>query len=144
MRGIDFSSWLGKVVWVAGLVLLILGRNYLDEQVLLQLRLSSESTFLYSGIIFLIPFLSGMYLSILFLWCNIKVNDASLLFLVAIPSVILAICPLVLEIITIPLEEWIQWLILTLNKDGFLTLVAGVTLLPSLSYRKKAVRGRRY
>lgn len=142
MRNINFSSWTGKIVWAAGLVLLILGRNYIEEQFLWQLRIANDNLFLYNGIVFLLPFLTGIYLSLLFLWSNFKVNDASLLFIVAIPSFILSVLPMVIQQVSIPLPHTIIWLVSTLNIGEILPLVAGLAILPSFSLGRKTT-GRR-
>lgn len=140
MGKIDFSSWLGKIVWLAGLILVILGRDYVENHILWQLRLENKELFLQAILLFLLPFLTGLYLSLLFYWSGFKAVDVSLLAVIAIPALVLSLLPVVAQQLPLVLPEEVQWLVTTLNTGDLLALVAGLTLIPALQFKQK----RRY
>ena len=140
MGKIDFSSWLGKIVWLAGLILVILGRDYVENHILWQLRLENKELFLQAILLFLLPFLTGLYLSLLFYWSGFKAVDVSLLAVISIPALVLSLLPVVAQQLPLVLPEEVQWLVTTLNTGDLLALVAGLTLIPALQFEQK----RRY
>ena len=106
MRNSRSNTWLTKIVWVAGLVLIIFGRNYLNQHVLWRLSSSADGFLITTWLNFLIPFLVGAYLSLLLLWSGVRMNDPALLWIVAIPTTIIAVLPPLLQIF--PLQMYQQ------------------------------------
>lgn len=124
--------WLMKIVWLAGLVLVIFGRNYLVQNILWRLS-NPEDMLLSAWVQFLLPFATGIYLSLIFIWSQFKTRDASLFYLVALPTFLLAIIAPLIVTFPIQLPHPFMWLVEVLNQEGYLAFVAGLTFLPSRS-----------
>lgn len=125
------GTWLMKIVWLAGLVLVIFGHNYLAQTILWRLS-TPNNRLLLAWVQFLLPFVTGIYLSLIFLWSQFKARDASLFYLIALPTFILAIFAPLMVTFPIPLlPHPFIWLVEVLNQEGYLALVAGLTFLPS-------------
>lgn len=131
MRRNKNNVWFMNVIWLAGLVVIIFGRDYLDKNVLWRLT-GSDDVMLYTWIRFGLSFFTGLYLSLLFVWNNFKVKGSALLYVVALPTLILAVLSPLLATITIAsLPEPVYWFINVINKGNYLPLIAGLTLIPS-------------
>ena len=137
MRNSRSNTWLTKIVWVAGLVLIIFGRNYLNQHVLWRLSSSADGFLITTWLNFLIPFLVGAYLSLLLLWSGVRMNDPALLWIVAIPTTIIAVLPPLLQIFPLQLPTSLTWLVGMLNTGQLLPLVAGATIVLNFSQKKK-------
>lgn len=137
MRNSRSNTWLTKIVWVAGLVLIIFGRNYLNQHVLWRLSSSADGFLITTWLNFLIPFLVGAYLSLLLLWSGVRMNDPALLWIVAIPTTIIAVLPPLLQIFPLQLPTSLTWLVGMLNTGQLLPLVAGAAIVLSLGQKKK-------
>lgn len=131
MRRNKNNVWFMNVIWLAGLVVIIFGRDYLDKNVLWRLT-GSDDVMLYTWIRFGLSFFTGLYLSLLFVWNNFKVKGSALLYVVALPTLILAVLSPLLATVTIAsLPEPVYWFINVINKGNYLPLIAGLTLIPS-------------
>lgn len=122
---------MSRIAWLAGLIVFVSGREYLEENVLW--KISSEQVALRSWIVFLIPFITGVYLSLLFLEGKVKKFDQPLFFMVLLPTLFFAILPIFIRTLTIenvPYE--ITWLSMKLNAGNLLPLVAGLSFLPAV------------
>lgn len=137
MRNSRSNTWLTKIVWVAGLVLIIFGRNYLNQHVLWRLSSSADGFLITTWLNFLIPFLVGAYLSLLLLWSGVRMNDPALLWIVAIPTTIIAVLPPLLQIFPLQLPTSLTWVVGMLNTGQLLPLVAGAAIVLSLGQKKK-------
>ena len=137
MRNSRSNTWLTKIVWVAGLVLIIFGRNYLNQHVLWRLSSSAEGFLITTWLNFLIPFLIGAYLSFLLLWSGVRMNDSALLWIVAIPATVISVLPPLLQIFPLQLPTSLTWLVGMLNTGQLLPLVAGAAIVLSLGQKKK-------
>lgn len=132
MKRQQASNWLTRFIWLSGFVLLIIGTNYLHDDVLWRLGTGEGTYPLFVWLSFLIPFLTGMYLSLLVFPRKGRLNDPSLFWVIALPITIIAVLNPLLNTISIPLPDVINWLVETLNKGNVLTLAAGLTILPSI------------
>lgn len=131
MRRNKNNVWFMNVIWLAGLVVIIFGRDYLDKNVLWRLT-GSDDVMLYTWIRFGLSFFTGLYLSLLFVWNNFKVKGSALFYVVALPTLILAVLSPLLATVTIAsLPEPVYWFINVINKGNYLPLIAGLTLIPS-------------
>lgn len=144
MRRNDPSTWITKIVWLAGLVLLIWGRTYLNEQVLWRLSSGREGVILVTWIYFLIPFLTGLYLSLLLIWSDFRVQDFSLFVVILLPSLFFSLAwPLMRTVDFSRMPYLLVRLIGILGANEILPLVAGFTLLPSLRIGQPTRKRRR-
>lgn len=132
MRRKKNNPWLMNIIWLAGLLVVIFGHDYLDKNVLWRLT-TPDDRVLYAWLQFALPFLTGLYLSLVFVWSNFKMRDASLFFVVALPTLIVAVLHPLLVSFDLPLPEQVYWFVDTVNRGPYLPLVAGVTLMPSRS-----------
>lgn len=133
MRRKKYNPWLMNLVWLAGLVVVIFAHNYLNKNILWRLT-TPDDAHLYAWLQFALPFLTGMYLSLAFVWNNFRMKDASLFFMVALPTVIIAVLNPLSATFTLTFPDQIYWFVHTLNIENYLALVAGVTLIPSRTY----------
>lgn len=132
MKRQQAENWLTRLIWLAGFILLIIGTNYLNNDVLWRLGTSEGTYPFFVWISFLMPFLTGMYLSLLVLPRKGKLNDPSLLWVVAVPITIIAVLNPLVATVSIPLPELVSWLVETLNQGNLLPLAAGFAILPSI------------
>lgn len=133
MRRNKNNPWVMNLIWLAGLVLVIFTRNYFNQNVLWRLT-TPDDAILYAWLQFALPFLTGLYLSLLFMWNNFRMKDTSLFFMVALPALIIAVLNPLAVTFPLPLPDNIYWFVTTLNSENYLTLVAGLTLIPSRTY----------
>lgn len=122
-----------NIIWLAGFILLVFGHDYLDKNILWRLTTPDDAV-LYAWLGFALPFFSGMYVSLLFIWNQLKVKDAALFFIVALPTLFVAVIDPLLVTFHLPLPIQLVWLVEMLNGTEYLTLVAGLTFLPSRTY----------
>lgn len=133
MRKSKGNPWLMNIIWLAGLVVVIFGHDYLDKNVLWRLT-TPDDAILYAWLQFALPFLTGIYMSLVFVWSNFKMRDMSLFFIVALPTLIIAVLLPVMATFSIPLPEPVYWFVNVMNAGQYLPLVAGLTLIPSRSW----------
>lgn len=140
MRKYSFQAWLNRLVWLAGLVLLISLREELNRRVLWQLASSRSTWTLWLS--FLIPFLTGVYFSLLFLEGKAKGTDRVLFGIITLPTLFFSLLPALLasfELEKLSSDQLI-WLAEKLNAGQILPLVAGLAFLPSLFAKEKRRR----
>ena len=133
MRRNKYNPWLMNLVWLAGLILVIFAHNYLNGNVMWRLT-TPEDAVLYAWLQFALPFLTGLYVSLAFVWNNFRMKDASLFFMVVVPTLVIAILNPISVTFNLPFPDQIIWFVHTLNMENTLALVAGLTLIPSRTY----------
>lgn len=130
----NWSTYVMKLFWGVGLFVLIFSSSTLGMSV----QKKAESTFIIEPLFWfdsIVPFVFGLYLSLLFVkgW-TVKVNKP-LFLCVTIPCLILTLY--VPSVYTFPFSPSVEYLpdpYWLLSKDSFriIPIVAGLTLLPSL------------
>lgn len=133
MRRNKSNPWVMNLLWLAGLVLVIFTRNYFNQNVLWRLT-TPDDAILYAWLQFALPFFTGLYLSLVFVWNNFRMKDTSLFFMVALPTAMIAILNPIAVTFPLPLPDNVYWFVTTLNSEKYLALVAGLTLIPSRTY----------
>lgn len=133
MRKKKYNPWVMNLVWLAGLVLVLFAHNYLNNNVMWRLT-TPEDAILYAWLQFILPFLTGMYVSLAFVWNHFRMKDASLFFMIAVPTMVIAILNPISATFNLPFPDQIIWFVHTLNSQHYLALVAGLTLIPSRRY----------
>ena len=133
MRRNKSNPWVMNLLWLAGLVLVIFTRNYFNQNVLWRLT-TPDDAILYAWLQFALPFFTGLYLSLVFVWNNFRMKDTSLFFVVALPTAMIAILNPIAVTFPLPLPDNVYWFVTTLNSEKYLALVAGLMLIPSRTY----------
>ena len=133
MRRNKSNPWVMNLLWLAGLVLVIFTRNYFNLNVLWRLT-TPDDAILYAWLQFALPFFTGLYLSLVFVWNNFRMKDTSLFFMVALPTAMIAILNPIAVTFPLPLPDNVYWFVTTLNSEKYLALVAGLMLIPSRTY----------
>ena len=133
MRRNKSNPWVMNLLWLAGLVLVIFTRNYFNQNVLWRLT-TPDDAILYAWLQFALPFFTGLYLSLVFVWNNFRMKDTSLFFMVALPTAMIAILNPIAVTFPLPLPDNVYWFVTTLNSEKYLALVAGLMLIPSRTY----------
>ncbi|UJF15901.1 hypothetical protein LZ578_01780 [Jeotgalibaca sp. MA1X17-3] len=133
------SNWMKRISWLAGLIIFISGKNYIEENILW--KIPDEQMILQLWALFLIPFLTGVYLSLLFLGEKTNKNDYSLLLVILLPTLLFAILPILIRTFAVgPIPYELTWLIMKVNTGNLLPLVAGLTFLPAFTVKRKRRR----
>ena len=137
-----FSGWTGRIIWIAGFVILISSREFVEKNVLW--KITSTYIDLYSWVVFLLPFITGVYIFLLFWEGRGGKADAPLFLIVCLPALLFSVLSILISTLAIkdvPYE--LSWIISKLNTGNILPLLAGITLLPGLSGKRKKNKRRR-
>lgn len=142
MEKFKSQEYLLKILWVIGLTILAV----INYNVINQLSLTAQATFNHFLVIWARPILSiifGLYLSLIFIkkW-SININ-ASLLWCVAVPCLLLSfLYPLLVTASTnnpgLFLTSFINFLIYTIYHSNIFGVVAGLTFILSLFAQTKS------
>lgn len=133
------SSWMKRISWLAGLILFISGKSYIEENILW--KIPNEQTVLRLWVLFLIPFLTGVYLSLLFLEEKTRKSDRSFLLMISLLTLFFAIFPILIRTVEIgPIPYELTWFMMKVNTGNLLPLVAGLTFLPAVTGKRKRRR----